>query len=87
MAFLDPRNGDKTSVSGVIQLATCLTSFSSDDLDCPSMEFRVFHSPAMDQIPAYASHESGAIDTFWATMAEVHSVADLETYRFPFCQD
>ena len=49
------------------------------------MEFRDFRSTSMDQLPAYDSHESGAIDHFWATMAaEVSFVADLETYRFPF---
>ena len=37
------------------------------------MEFHNFRSTSMDQLPAYDS-----------TMAEVHSVADLETYRFPF---
>ena len=52
------------------------------------MEFCDFHSTSMDQLPAYDSHESGAIDVhFWATMAaEVSSVADLETYRSLFCQ-
>ena len=80
LAVLDPTN---TSVSGIIQLATRFIYFFSDDLDCLSMEFRDFRSTSMDQIPAYDSHESGAIDHFWASMAEVCSVSDLETYRLP----
>ena len=50
------------------------------------MEFRDFRATSMDQLLAYDSYESGAIDHL-AIMAEVHSVADLESYRFPFCQD
>ena len=48
------------------------------------MEFHHFRSTSRDQLPAYDSRESGSIDLFWTTMAEVHSVADLEIYRFPF---
>ena len=48
------------------------------------MEFHNFRSTLRVQLPTYDSHESGAIDLYWTTMAEVHSVADLETYRFPF---
>ena len=64
LSLLYPRNSENTSVSGIIQLAIRFTSFSSDDLDCLSMEFRYFHYTPMDQLPAYDSLESGAIDHF-----------------------
>ena len=70
MVFLDLRNSDNNSVSGIIQLATHFTSFYSDDLDCLSMEFCYFHYTLIDQLPVYDSYESGAIENFWATMAK-----------------
>ena len=82
LAFLDPRNRDKTSLSGIIQLANRFTSFSSDQLDTLSMKFRDFRASTLDELPLFDPKEAGAIDHFWAAMAEVPSVMDSEIHRY-----
>ena len=82
LAFLDPRNRDKTSLNDIIQLANRFTSFSLDEIDTLSIEFRDFRATPLDQLPTYDSKEAGAVDQFWASMAKVQSVMDLEVRRF-----
>ena len=82
LAFLDPRHRDKTSLNGIIQLASRFTSFSPDEVDTLSMEFRDYRSSPIHQLPTFDPKEGGAIDHFWAAMAKVHSVMNLEAYRF-----
>ena len=43
LAFLDPRNRDKTSLNGSVQLANRFVSYSTDKLDSLNMEFRDYH--------------------------------------------
>jgi len=82
LAFLDPRYRDKTSLNGIIQVASRFTSFSPDEMDTLSMEFRDYRASPIDQLPTFDPKEGGAIDHFWAAMAKVHSVMNLEVYRF-----
>ncbi len=82
-AFLDPRNRDKTSINGLIQLANRFTSFSPDKLDDLNMEFRDYRASSLDELPTFDTQAAaGAIDQFWAAMAEVTSVVHLEVHRF-----
>lgn len=81
-AFLDPRNREKTSLTGFVQLANRFTSFSPDELDSLSMEFRDYRASPLDQLPTFDAKEAGAIDHFWVSMAKVPSVMDLEVLRF-----
>ena len=83
LSFLDPRNRGKTSVNGLVQLANRFGSFSPDELDTLNMQFRDYRAAPLDQLPTYDPCEAaGAIDHFWAAMAEVKSVTNLEVYRF-----
>ena len=63
-AFLDPRNRDKTSLNGILQLANRFGSLSTDELDTLSMEFRDYRSTPSDQLPVFDAEESGAVDHF-----------------------
>ena len=82
LAFLDPRNRDKTSINGIIQLASQFITFSPDEKDTLSLEFRDYRASALDELPAFDLKEVGAINHFWAAMAKVHSIMDLEVYLF-----
>ena len=53
LAFLDPRNRDKTSSNGIIQLASRFITFSPDEKDTLSLEFRDYRASASDQLPAF----------------------------------
>ena len=53
LAFLDPRNRDKTSNNGIIQLASRFITFSPDEKDTLSLEFRDYRASASDQLPAF----------------------------------
>ena len=44
LAFLDPRNHTKISTSGIINLATRFTSFSTDEMDTLAIEFQDFRA-------------------------------------------
>ena len=46
------------------------------------MELRDYRSTPSDQLPVFDAEESGAIEHFWAAMAKVHSIIDLEVFRF-----
>ena len=80
LAFLDPRNRGKTSINGIIQLATRFTAFSPDEMDTLGMEFRDYRASPLNQLPPFDEKlkEAGAIDHFWAAMATVHSIMDSE---------
>ena len=82
LAFLDPRNRDNTSLSGIIQLASRFTSFSPEEMDTLGMEFRDYRASPLDQLPTYDAKEAGAVDHFWAAMAKIYSIMDSEVYRF-----
>ena len=82
LAFPDPRNSELSSSTGVVQLATKFTSFTVDQMDTLSMQFRDFRAASDDQLPPFDPHETAAIDHFWAAMAEVPLVTDLDTLRF-----
>ena len=64
LAFLDPRNRDKTSLNGILQLANRFASLSTDELDILSIEFRDYHSTPSDQLPVFDAEESGAVNHF-----------------------
>ena len=82
LAFLDPRNRNKTSMSGLIQLANRFTSFSSDEIDILDMEFRDYRASPLEELPGFNIEETRAIDHFWRAMANVTSITNLEVYRF-----
>ena len=82
LAFLDPRNRNKTSINGIIQLASRFTSFSPDEMDSLCLEFRDYRASAWDQLPSFDPKEVRAIDHFWAAMAKVHSIMNSELCRF-----
>ena len=70
-------------MNGLVQLANRFGSFSPDELDTLNMQFRDYRAAPLDQLPTYDPCEAaGAIDHFWAAMAEVKSVTNLEVYRF-----
>ena len=81
LAFLDPRNRELSSSTGVVQLVTRFTSFTVDQMDTLSMQFRDFRAASDDQLPPFDPHETAAIDHFQAAMAEVPLVTDLDTLR------
>ena len=82
LAFLDPRNRDKTSLNGFIRLANRYVSYSTDELDTLNMEFRDYRASSLDNLPKFDPKEHGAIDHFWAAMAKLPSVMDVELRRF-----
>ena len=64
LAFLDPRNRDKTSINGIIQLASRFITFSPDEMDTLSLEFRDYRASALDQLPAFDLKEVEQLITF-----------------------
>ena len=80
LAFLDPRNRDQCSSTGLIRLATRFTTFDSDEIDTLVMEFRDYRATSLTDLPDFDPNESVAIDHFWANMAAIHSVTDADTY-------
>ncbi len=81
-AFLGPRNRDKTSLNGNVQLAIRFGYFSPDEMDTLNMEFRDYRASFLNQLPTFDPKETGAIDHFWAAMAKVPSILDTEVHRF-----
>ncbi len=63
-AFLDPSNRDKTSLNGIVQLASGFGSFSPDEMDTLNMEFRDYRASLLNQLPTFDIKETGAIDQF-----------------------
>ena len=63
-------------------MANRFITFSPDEMDTLSLEFHDYRASALDQLPAFDLKEVGAIDHFWAAMAKVHSIMDLEVYPF-----
>lgn len=85
LAFLDPRNRNKSSLGGLTQLATRFTSFTSDEIDSLCMEFRDFRATSNTHLPTFdPKNDNAAVDHFWAAMSDVRSVADSEMYRFQY---
>ena len=85
LAFLDPRNRNKSSFGGLTQLVTRLTSITSDEIDSLSMEFRDFRATSDTHLPTFdPKNDNAAIDHYWAAMSEVRSVTDSEIYRFQY---
>ena len=82
LAFLDPHNRDKSSRTGILELATRFTSFTTDEMDDLTMESSDYRTASDDQLPNFDSQSYAAIDHFWVAMAEVHTVTDLDTLRF-----
>ena len=82
LAFLDPRNKDKTSFTGIVHLANQFASFSPDEMDTLGMEFRDYRASTLDQLPAFCENDEGAVDHFWKDMASVTSVMNSEVYQF-----
>ena len=82
MAFLDPRNRTMASVTGIVSLASRFTSFSTDEIDTLVLEFRDYRVAPMNELPTFAPAEDAAVDHFWASMAEVKAITDLECLRF-----
>lgn len=82
LAFLDPRNRDKCSRNGILQLASRFTSSTADDIDDLTMEFSDYRAASDDQLPKFDPEEVAAVDHFWAAMSEIHTVTDVDTLRF-----
>ena len=82
LAFLDPRNRNKSSSTGILELAKRFTSFTIDEMDDLTMQFCDYRAASDDQLPAFDPREYAAIDYFWAAMAEERAVTDLDTLRF-----
>ena len=82
LAFLDPRNKDKASFTGIVHLANQFASFSPDKMDTLGMEFRDYRASTLDQLPAFCENDECAVDHFWKDMASVTSVMNSEVYRF-----
>ena len=72
----------QTSVHDLVQLANRFTSFSPDELDSLNLEFLDYRASPLDQLPTYEVDRAGGIDHFWAAMAKVTSVMNLEVFRF-----
>ena len=71
LSFLDPRHRSTSSCSGIISLASRFTSFTEDELDNLSMEFRDFRS---SDLPEFNPKEHAAIEHFWDAMSKVKLV-------------
>ena len=84
LACLDPCNRTKISTSGIINLATRFTSFSTDEMDTITIEFQDFRAFSDNQLPTFSpsKENSKATDYFWAAMSEVKCVSDHESHRF-----
>ena len=82
LAFLDPRNREKTTSSGLIALANRFTEFTTDEIDDLVTEFRDYRVALDIELPEVSADVSAALDHFWAAVAEVRSVTDSETCRF-----
>lgn len=65
-----------------MELAARFTSFSMEEIDTLTMEFLDYRAASDDQLPTFDPHECAAIDHFWAAMAELYAVTDLDTLRF-----
>ena len=83
-SFLDPRNRNKSSLNGVIQLESPFTSFSVDEMDSLSIEFRDFRSATNCLLPSFNASDGSAIDSFWAAIASIRSVTNLESFHFDY---
>ena len=79
LAFLDPRNREKTTSSA---LANRFTEFTTDEIDDLVTEFRDYRAALDIELPEVSADMPAALDYFWAAVAEVHSVTDSETCRF-----
>jgi hypothetical protein len=84
LAFLDPRNREKTTITGLIQLANRFTIFTADEIDDLVTEFRDYRAISDSDLPSLGTNEHAALDHFWAAVAEVKSITDSETYHFGF---
>ena len=62
LAFLDPRNHELSSSTGVVQLATRFTPFTFDQMDTLFVQFRDFRAASDDQLPPFDPHETAAFD-------------------------
>ena len=82
LAFLDPRNRTMSSTTGILNLASRFTSFSTDDSDCLMLEFRDYRVTHNDQLPAFVPSDDAAVDHFWVAMGEVKAITDLTSLRF-----
>ena len=74
LSFLDPRHRSTSSCSGIISLASRFTSFTEDELDNLSMEFRDFRSSSDSDLPEFNPKEHAAIEHFWDAMSKVKLV-------------
>ena len=82
LAFLDPRNRDKTTITGLIRLANRFTTFTADKINDLVTEFRDYRAISDSDLPGLGINEHTALDHFWAAVAEIQSVADSEMHRF-----
>ncbi len=87
LAFLDPKNRDKTMISGLISLARRFTSFTADEIDELVMEFRDYRSMPEEDLPSLESSEDAYLDHFWAAVGDICSITDTEMYRFSVLGD
>jgi len=51
-------------------------------MDSFSIEFCNFRSAPDCQLPSFNASDGSAIDSFWAAMANIHSLTNLESFRF-----
>ena len=82
LAFLDPRNCEKTTTSGLLTLANRFTEFTADEIDDLVTAFRDYRAALDSELPEVSADTYAALHHFWAAAAEVRSVTDSETYRF-----
>ena len=82
LSFLDPRRRSESSCSGILSLASRFTSFSDDELDDLSMEFRGFRSSSDSDLPKFDPKEHAAIEHFWDAMSKVKLVTVISTHKF-----
>ena len=70
LAFLDPRNREKTSINGLIWLANRFTTFTADEIDDLVTEFRDYRAISDSALPRVDTNEDAALDHFWAAVAD-----------------
>ena len=84
LAFLDPRTRrtSTVSVTGIINLASCFSSLSTDETDSLIMEFRDYRVAPDDQLPVFVSSDTAAVEHFWVAMGKLTCVTDVTLLQF-----
>ena len=82
LSFLDALNHSNSSCSEIMSLASRFTSFTDDEHDNLSMEFRDFRSCSDSELPQFNSTDYAAIEHYWDAMSKVKLVTDINTSRF-----